>query len=76
MGDWSRACPLRGLCPECGLEFEWADMVGSSKRLTVRIADTLAAWLGLSPIRTRRFFRRLRYRLGGNRAARMRSRWG
>jgi hypothetical protein len=63
MGDWSQACPLRGICPECGQEFDWADMVGSPRRRMVRVADTMSDWFGLSRTRTRQFFRWLRYRV-------------
>ena len=49
MGDWSNACPLRGICPECGLEFEWADMIGTRRRGWMQTADVLSEWFGLSP---------------------------
>lgn len=29
---WSDSCPLRGRCPECGLEFEWAAVLTESRR--------------------------------------------
>jgi len=29
---WSEACPLRGVCVECGYEIEWADVLDASRR--------------------------------------------
>lgn len=26
IATWESACPIEGTCPECGLEFEWADV--------------------------------------------------
>lgn len=65
MGDWSRACPLRGVCPECGLQFEWAEMIGASPGLICRAADAFSDLLGLPRSRIRRFLRRLKYRRPG-----------
>ncbi|MCZ6834720.1 MAG: hypothetical protein O7G85_03005, partial [Planctomycetota bacterium] len=65
MGDWTNACPLRGVCSECGLGFDWADMIGSSKRPSVRIANAVANWFGVSPGRTRSVFRRVLYLIWG-----------
>lgn len=30
---WGESCPLRGLCPECGLEFWWSSVLGESARV-------------------------------------------
>jgi hypothetical protein len=29
---WQESCPLCGSCPECGLEFEWAELLGQRRR--------------------------------------------
>ena len=47
MGDWSRACPLRGVCPECGLQFEWAEMIGEKSGPVGRAADAISDLLGV-----------------------------
>lgn len=29
---WTRACPLTATCPECGLTFDWADLLNPSRQ--------------------------------------------
>ncbi len=65
MGDWSRACPLRGVCSECGLQFEWAEMIGERSGFVGRAADAISDLLGMPRSRVRRFLRRLKYRRPG-----------
>ena len=65
MGDWSLACPLRGVCPECGLQFEWAEMIGAGSGRVGRAADVISDLLGVPRSRARRFLRRLKYRRSG-----------
>jgi len=31
--SWTEACPLTGTCAECGLAFEWAELLGPTRRL-------------------------------------------
>ncbi len=31
VATWQSQCPMQGTCPECGLEFEWADVMNPSR---------------------------------------------
>jgi hypothetical protein len=31
--SWADACPLNGICTECGLEFEWAELLSATRRM-------------------------------------------
>ncbi|MBC7836036.1 MAG: hypothetical protein H7Y88_13195 [Phycisphaerales bacterium] len=33
IATWSTACPVRGECSECGLQFNWADVLSEQRRL-------------------------------------------
>lgn len=65
MGDWAQACPLRGMCPECGLEFKWAEMIGASQGPIEKMADAASGWLGMPRNRVRRFLRKIKYQFSG-----------
>ncbi|MBL8887095.1 MAG: hypothetical protein JNK16_10565 [Phycisphaerales bacterium] len=68
---WTEECPLEGLCPECGLRFEWRDVFGEplipewwierdESRLRFRAARTLLR--SLWPVS---FWRRIRLEFDG-----------
>jgi hypothetical protein len=44
--DWSAACPLTGVCVECGLAYRWSDIFGTSVHEPPRWSvEGRAAWL-------------------------------
>ncbi|MBC7772848.1 MAG: hypothetical protein H7210_10165 [Pyrinomonadaceae bacterium] len=54
---WQTSCPLSGTCSECGLEFEWADLLHAHTKLNLKFVEhspsgTLGVRLFVSAWRT------------------------
>jgi hypothetical protein len=70
VASWREACPLTGICTECGLELEWADVLSarlSLPRWSVEGCRGLHSWikrlgpqLFMATVRPRLLLRRIR----------------
>lgn len=44
---WSEKCPLAGLCPECGLDFRWGDLLNPALRNLPWLYEHAPRWWSL-----------------------------
>lgn len=44
VGRWADVCPLDGLCPECGLGFEWRDLFDPRRQVLTGFVEHARGW--------------------------------
>lgn len=52
MSLWTESCPLEGRCTECGYEYQWAEVLGSMRRVPAWFFETAQRRLIRSAIST------------------------
>lgn len=59
LSSWREQCPLHGVCPECGLTFDWPDLLRLDRQRDERFIEHTSKWWRLPRAAWRTWWRAL-----------------